>query len=43
MDDGRSKLVERIREQVSADAYRVDVSAVAEALLRRLLAGNGLR
>ncbi len=37
MDDGRSTNMNQIREQVSADAYRVDPDAVAEALLRRLL------
>jgi anti-sigma28 factor (negative regulator of flagellin synthesis) len=40
MDDGRRRQVDQIRQQVSADAYRVDATAVAEAVLRRLL---GLR
>ena len=38
MDDGRRQQVEQIREQVTADAYRVDAGAVAEAVLRTLLA-----
>jgi hypothetical protein len=38
MDDGRRHQMEHIREQVSADAYRIDASAVAAALLRMLLA-----
>src|SRR4051794_962627 len=37
--DTRKDIVERIHEAVARDEYRVDASAVAEAIIRRLLAG----
>jgi anti-sigma28 factor (negative regulator of flagellin synthesis) len=42
MDGSRTDSVQRVHAQIAAGAYRVDVQAVAEALLRRLLAGRAL-
>jgi anti-sigma28 factor (negative regulator of flagellin synthesis) len=40
MDDRRMDHVNRIRERLARDEYRVDASAVAEAIVRRLLAAR---
>jgi anti-sigma28 factor (negative regulator of flagellin synthesis) len=43
MDDSRKEHVERIHAQISQDGYQVDASAVADAILRRLLEGRSLK
>lgn len=42
MDDTRDDTLQRIRESVARQEYPVEPAAVAEAILRRLLAGRAL-
>lgn len=43
MDDPRTEHVERIHASISQQVYEVDAQAVAEAILKRLSEGRGLK
>ena len=42
MDSRKAQQVERLHAQISQDRYEIDPEAIADAIVRRLLAGSGV-